>query len=124
MVITGKIRLPEPYNELEYLFALPSDYGGLGNVYNEHKYEKVKFYDPKLPENRNKSFMKQVKFERKITWFPLYPNPESLNKKSFPFFILNRNYKEIKTYEKTDSNNENINNNDITNDNMDIEKKE
>ena len=128
LVITGKIRLPEPYNELEYLFALPSDYGGLGNLYNENKYENVKFYDPKLPENRNKSFMEQVKFERKqkMIWFPLYPNPESLNKKSLPFFMFDKIYKDINTNEKTDSNNENNNNNnDIINDNMDnIEKKD
>ena len=127
-VITGKIRLPEPYNELEYLFTLPSDYGGLGSLYNEHKYKNVKFYDPKKPENANKSFMEQAKFERKpkMIWFPLYPNPESLNKKSLPFFMLDKIYKDINTNEKTDSNNENNNNNnDIINDNMDnIEKKD
>ena len=124
-VITGKIRLPEPYNELEYLFALPSDYGGLGSLYNEHKYKNVKFYDPKKPENANKSFMEQVKFERKpkMIWFPLYPNPESLNKNSSPFFILNKNYLDVKAKEKTVSNNENNNNNkDIKNESTDIEK--
>ena len=85
LVLKGKIRLPKPDNELEYLMALPSDFGGLGNVYYENKYENVKFYDPKLPENKDKQFIKQVKFERNMIWFPLKPNPESLTKKNNPF---------------------------------------
>jgi hypothetical protein len=81
LVQKRKIRLPEPSNELEYLMELPSDFGGLGELYDERKYENVNFYDPKMPENRNKSFMKQIKFERRETWFPLKPNPESLTRK-------------------------------------------
>ena len=80
LVQKRKIRLPEPSNEMEYLMALPSDFGGLGELYDEREYENVNFYDPKMPENRNKSFMKQIKFERKETWFPLKPNPESLTR--------------------------------------------
>ena len=57
LVQKRKIRLPEPSNELEYLMALPSDFGGLGELYDERKYENVNFYDPKMPENRNKSFI-------------------------------------------------------------------
>ena len=82
LVQKRKIRLPDPSNELEYLMALPSDFGGLGELYDEREYENVNFYDPKMPENRNKSFMKQIKFERRETWFPLKPNPESLTKKN------------------------------------------
>ena len=85
LVLKEKIRLPEPDNELEYLMALPSDFGGLGNIYHENKYENLKFYDPKLPENKDKQFIEQVKFERNMIWFPLKPNPESLNKKNSPF---------------------------------------
>ena len=81
LVQKRKIRLPEPSNELEYLMALPSDFGGLGELYDEREYENVNFYDPKMPENRNKSFVKQIKFERRETWFPLKPYPESLTKK-------------------------------------------
>lgn len=114
-VIKGKIRLPEPYNELEYLFALPSDYGGLGYIYNEHKYKNVKFYDPKIPENKDKKFMKQVRIERKMTWFPLQPNPVPIFPKiSFPFyfFYLKNNNKNNKIQENTHRNeNENNNNN-------------
>jgi hypothetical protein len=77
-----KIRLPEPSNEMEYLMALPSDFGGLGELYDEREYENVNFYDPKMPENRNKSFMKQIRFERRETWFPIKPNPEFLTKKT------------------------------------------
>ena len=96
LVTNGKIRLPEPSNELEYLMALPSDFGGLGNLYNENKYQNVKFYDPKLPENKDKKIMTEIKFEKKMVWFPLHPNPESLNKKINPFqkiseFIKNNN---------------------------------
>jgi hypothetical protein len=107
-VLEGKIKLPEPDNELEYLFALPSDYGGLGNIYNDNKYENLKLYDPKLPENKDKSFMKKVKIERKDVWFPLYPNPESLIKKSFPFpiFTFNKSLQDKQTKEKIDSNKE------------------
>ena len=85
IVKKGKIRLPEPNNEMEYLMALPSDFGGLGELYDEDKYENLKFYNPKEPENLNKSFMKQIKFDRKETWFPLKSNPESFTKK-MPFY--------------------------------------
>ena len=85
LVMKGEIKLPEPNNELEYLMAIPSDYGGLGNVYNDHIYKNVKFYDPKAAENKDKKFMTQVKIEKKMIWFPLYPNPESLNNNNNPF---------------------------------------
>ena len=97
--------------------ALPSDFGGLGNIYNDHKYENVKFYDPNLPENKNKPFIKQVKFERNMIWFPLNPNPESLTKNNSynPFqaltiFLKQNNNNTIKE-NKDIINNENNNNN-------------
>ena len=82
LVKDGKIRLPEPDNELEYLMAFPSDYGGLGNVQNDQNYENVKFYDPKdtTKNQDNKDFMSLIKFDHDQTWFPLEPNPQSLNK--------------------------------------------
>jgi hypothetical protein len=126
-VLEGKIKLPEPDNELEYLFALPSDYGGLGNIYNDNKYENLKLYDPKLPENKDKSFMKKVKIERKDVWFPLYPNPESLIKKSFPFpiFTFNKSLQDKQTKEKIDSNKEsNDNTEDIINASENTENKQ
>ena len=92
LVKKGKIRLPEPNNEMEYLMALPSDFGGLGELYHEDKYENLKFYNPKEPENANKSFMKQIKFDRKETWFPLKPNPESFTKKITFYDFLNLKY--------------------------------
>ena len=92
LVKKGKIRLPEPNNEMEYLMALPSDFGGLGELYHEDKYENLKFYNPKEPENANKPFMKQIKFDRKETWFPLKPNPESFTKKITFYDFLNLKY--------------------------------
>ena len=82
LVKNGNIRLPEPDNELEYLMAFPSDYGGLGNVQNDQNYENVKFYDPKdtTKNQANKNFMSLIKFEHDQIWFPLEPNPSSLNK--------------------------------------------
>ena len=82
LVKDGKIRLPEPDNELEYLMAFPSDYGGLGNMQNDQNYENVKFYDPKdtTKNQTNKDFMSLIKFDHDQTWFPLEPNPQSLNK--------------------------------------------
>ena len=81
LVKNGIIRLPDPDNELEYLMAFPSDYGGLGNVQNDQFYENVKFYDPKdtTKNNGNKNFMSLIKFEHDQIWFPLEPN--LLNKK-------------------------------------------
>ena len=46
--------------------------------------QNVKFYDPKLPANKDKNFMTEIKFEKKMIWFPLHPNPESLNIKTNP----------------------------------------
>ena len=121
-VIKGKIRLPEPYNELEYLFALPSDYGGLGYIYNEHKYKNVKFYDPKIPENKGKKFMKQVRIERKMTWFPLQPNPVPiLPKISFPFYFFYFN-KNNKIQDNTHINENNNNNSNYKEDNKNIDE--
>lgn len=108
LVINGKISLPEPNNELEYLMALPSDFGGLGNLYNENKYQNVKFYDPKLPENKDKNFMTEIKFEKKMVWFPLHPNPESLNNKIIPFQIISQFLKN--NTNKDDKNNIQLNN--------------
>ena len=81
LVKSKVIILPEPDNELEYLMAFPSDYGGLGDIQNDQKYENVKFYDPKdtTKNPENKDFMSMIKFEHE-TWFPLEPNPSSLNK--------------------------------------------
>jgi hypothetical protein len=81
LVKNGIIRLPDPDNELEYLMAFPSDYGGLGKVQNDQFYENIKFYDPKdtTKNNGNKNFMSFIKFEHDQIWFPLEPNP--LNKK-------------------------------------------
>ena len=45
--------------------VLPSDYGGFGKLYNEHKYSNLKFYDLKIPENKDKKLMSQIKFEKK-----------------------------------------------------------
>ena len=85
LVKNGVIRLPDPDNELEYLMAFPSDYGGLGNVQNDQNYENVKFYDPKdtSKNQANKNFMSLIKFEHDQIWFPLEPNPSSLNKQQF-----------------------------------------
>ena len=82
LVKDGKIRLPEPDNELEYLMAFPSDYGGLGKVQNDQNYENVKFYDPKdtTKNQANKDFMSLIHFDHDQTWFALEPNPQSLNK--------------------------------------------
>ncbi len=81
LVKSKTIILPEPDNVLEYLMAFPSDFGGLGEIREDQKYESVKFYDPK-DKSKNpegKSFMEMIKFEHD-TWFPLEPNPQSLNK--------------------------------------------
>ena len=82
LVKNGNIRLPDPENELEYLMAFPSDYGGLGNVQNDQNYENVKFYDPKdtTKNQANKNFMSLIKFDHDQIWFPLEPIPQSLNK--------------------------------------------
>ena len=83
LVKNGKIRLLEPENELEYLMNFPSDYGGLGRLYNDQNYENVKFYDPKdtTQNPMNKNFMSLIKFDEKDhqIWFNLEPNPSSLN---------------------------------------------
>ena len=81
LVKSKKIILPEPDNELEYLMAFPSDYGGLGDIQKDQNYENVKFYDPKDTSKNpeNKDFMSMIRFEHE-TWFPLEPNPSSLNK--------------------------------------------
>ena len=118
LVMKGEIKLPKPINELEYLMVLPSDYGGLGNLYKDHKYSNLKFYDPKMPENKDKKFMQQVKIEKKMTWFPLKPNPESLNKNNNIFKVqygfLAEKYKQDTNIDKKRMK-ENINeNNDIT----------
>ena len=62
--------------------AFPSDYGGLGNVQNDQNYENVKFFDHKDTSKNpsNKNFMSLIQFEHDQTWFPLEPNPLSLNK--------------------------------------------
>ena len=81
LVKSKTIILPEPDNVLEYLMAFPSDFGGLGEIREDQKYESVKFYDPK-DKSKNpegKSFMEMIKFEHD-TWFPLEPKPQSLNK--------------------------------------------
>ena len=140
LVKNGIIRLPEPDNELEYLFAFPSDYGGLGNIRNDQKYENVKFYDPKdnSKNPENKDFMSLIRFDNDMTWFPLEHNPSLLNKtintnyinfinfyqNSYNQNVLNRNLnnsnnnssniiskpEEQNTKEGNDSNNNNENN--------------
>ena len=91
LVKQKKIILPEPDNELEYLMALPSDYGGLGDIQQDQKYSNVKFYDPKDTSKNpeNKSFMEMIKFERDTTWFPLEPNQFSLNKPKINYININ-----------------------------------
>lgn len=81
LVKAGKVRLPEPDNELEYLLSFPSDFGGLGDVLNDQHYENVKFFDPKDTRRNNpdKNFMSLIKFDHDQVWFPLEPNPSSLN---------------------------------------------
>ena len=83
LVKNGKIRLLDPENELEYLMNFPSDYGGLGRIYNDQNYENVKFYDPKDTKQKpvNNNFMSLIKFDEKDhqIWFNLEPNPSSLN---------------------------------------------
>ena len=93
LVKNGIIRLPDPENELEYLMAFPSDYGGLGNVHNDQNYENVKFYDPKdtTKNQQNKNFMSLVKFDHDQIWFPLEPNPQSLNKQPINDYYKNIN---------------------------------
>ena len=129
LVKSKTIILPSPENELEYLMAFPSDYGGLGDIYEDQKYENLKLYDPKdTSKNKdNNSFMELIKFEHD-TWFPLEPNPQSLNKYNnkdiikninpfvYPPIIqnnfLNSNLNQPTTVSKTD-NNINGNNGDI-----------
>ena len=129
LVKSKTIILPSPENELEYLMAFPSDYGGLGDIYEDQKYENLKLYDTKdTSKNKdNKSFMELIKFEHD-TWFPLEPNPQSLNKYNnkdiikninpfvYPPIIqnnfLNSNLNQPTTVSKTD-NNINGNNGDI-----------
>ena len=129
LVKSKTIILPSPENELEYLMAFPSDYGGLGDIYEDQKYENLKLYDQKdTSKNKdNKSFMELIKFEHD-TWFPLEPNPQSLNKYNnkdiikninpfvYPPIIqnnfLNSNLNQPTTVSKTD-NNINGNNGDI-----------
>ena len=91
LVKQKKIILPEPDNELEYLMALPSDYGGLGDIQQDQKYSNVKFYDPKDTSKNpeNKSFMEMIKYERDTTWFPLEPNQFSLNKPKINYININ-----------------------------------
>ena len=93
LVKNGVIRLPDPENELEYLMAFPSDYGGLGNVQNDQNYENVKFYDPKdtTKNQSNKNFMSLIKFDHDQIWFPLEPNPQSLNKQQINDYYKNIN---------------------------------
>ena len=98
LVKNGVIRLPNPDNELEYLMAFPSDYGGLGNVQNDQNYENVKFYDPKdTTKNQANKFMTLIKFEHDQIWFPLEPNPSSLNKQ-FNDYNKIKNYPYMKYY--------------------------
>ena len=130
LVKSKTIILPSPENELEYLMAFPSDYGGLGDIYEDQKYENLKLYDPKdtSKNKENKSFMDLIKFDHDTTWFPLEPNPQSLNKYNnkdiikninpfvYPPIIqnnfLNSNLNQPTTVSKTD-NNINGNNGDI-----------
>ena len=37
--------------------TFPFDFDGFGELYEERIYENLKFYDPKISENRNNSFM-------------------------------------------------------------------
>lgn len=71
LVKNGVIRLPPPDNELEYLMAFPSDYGGLGRLQNEQNYDNVNFYDEKDIDNNPDDFMSLIKFDRDQTWYPL-----------------------------------------------------
>ena len=92
LVKSKTIILPEPDNELEYLMALPSDYGGFGDIQKDQNYENVKFYDPKdtTKNPENKDFMSMIRFEHE-TWFPLEPNPSSLNKNINNDYLKNIN---------------------------------
>ena len=102
LVKNGMIRLPDPDNELEYLMAFPSDYGGLGNVHNDQNYENVKFFDPKdtTKNQANKNFMSLIKFDHDQIWFPLEPNPQSLNKQQINDYskIINSHVNPILKY--------------------------
>ncbi len=93
LVKSKTIILPSPENELEYLMAFPSDYGGLGDIYEDQKYENLKLYDPKdtSKNKENKSFMDLIKFDHDTTWFPLEPNPHSLNKSNINDIFKNIN---------------------------------
>ena len=92
LVKSKAIILPEPENELEYLLAFPSDYGGLGDVQNDQNYQNVKFFDPKdtTKNPEKKDFMSIIKFEHE-TWFPLEPNPSSLNNNINNGYFININ---------------------------------
>lgn len=91
LVKNGSIKLPEPDNELEYLMAFPSDYGGLGNIHKDQLYENVKFFDPKdtTRNSPNKNIMNIIQFESNQTWFPLESNQSSINKPNNDFNYLN-----------------------------------
>ena len=58
MVKKGTYILPQVKDELNYLMCFPSDYGGLGDIYDQ-EYENVNFYDMKtnlqklVPMNRS-----------------------------------------------------------------------
>ena len=55
----GKIRLTESYNEMEYLLELPFNFREQGKLYHEDKYENLKLYKPKEPENK-RSHLRQT----------------------------------------------------------------
>lgn len=47
MIEMKAIELPDPSNELEYLFALPADFGGFGDVYDVREYSAVNLFENK-----------------------------------------------------------------------------
>ena len=49
LVKNGKKKLPNSKNELNYLMEFPSDFGGLGEVYDDQQYEEVNLFDNKTP---------------------------------------------------------------------------
>ena len=47
LIKENKYILPSVNDELNYLFSFPSDYGGLGDVFNDQNYENVNFFENK-----------------------------------------------------------------------------
>ena len=92
LVKNDKKKLPNSKNELKYLMEFPSDYGGLGEVYDDQRYEEVNLFDNKTPIDK---LIPQMRY----TPNQIYVNLEERQKKpeTPPKNIYNPNNKYIYT---------------------------